>query len=232
MRVGWGASPVAAALLLAWTLSTVSDAKANPSAAEPGCPNVELIYARGTGEEPGLGPVGQQFVDALHARLGEKSLAVYPVNYPASDDWPTAIDGVRDASAHIQSAVAACPETRLVLGGWSQGAAVTAFTTANTAPDALPDGLDPAAVPKPMPPEVADHVSAVVLFAMPNDRAMNFLGQPPIVIGPLYTAKTVELCVEGDVICSQGLDLSIHDPVNYHQMVDQGATFAADRLQA
>jgi hypothetical protein len=35
-------------------------------------------------------------------------------------------------------------------------------------------------------PEVADHVAAVALFGKPSVRAMNFLGQPSVVIGPLY----------------------------------------------
>ena len=33
---------------------------------------------------------------------------------------------------------------------------------------AVPDGVDPATVPKPMDPEVANHVSSVVLFGTPN----------------------------------------------------------------
>lgn len=222
------------ALLAVETLHGVGLPGANAApaaaAAEQGCPDVDVVYARGTGEEPGVGAAGREFVDALRSKVGDKSLAIYPVNYPATDDWPTGIDGIRDASAHIQSVVATCPQTKLVLGGWSQGAAVAAFVTASAIPDALPDGVDAAAIPRPMPPEVADHVAALVLFAKPNQRAMSFLGQPPIVIGPLYEQKTIELCIESDVICSDGLDLSAHNPDNYHEMVDRGATYAASRL--
>lgn len=78
----------------------------------------------------------------------------------------------------------------MVLGGYSQGAAVIGFVTSA----AVPEGIDPATVPKPLDPEVANHVSSVVLFALPNDRAMNFFGLPPVAIGPLYQAKTIEVC--------------------------------------
>ena len=53
-----------------------------------------------------------------------KSVAVYGVEYPASDDFLRAIDGVNDATVVIQNMAAACPQTKMVLGGYSQGAAV------------------------------------------------------------------------------------------------------------
>ena len=41
---------------------------AGPASAEP-CPDVEAVFARGTGEPPGVGGVGQSFVDSLRAQL-------------------------------------------------------------------------------------------------------------------------------------------------------------------
>lgn len=67
------------------------------SASAGPCPDTEVVFARGTGEAPGLGPTGDSFVDALRSRVGANSPGVYPVNYPASDQWSTGIDGVRDA---------------------------------------------------------------------------------------------------------------------------------------
>src|SRR6516225_2516457 len=66
-----------------------------PSASAQPCPDVEVVFARGTTEDPGVGPTGQAFVDALRARSGTKSIGVYPVNYPATTDFPTALDGIR-----------------------------------------------------------------------------------------------------------------------------------------
>ena len=57
-------------------------------------------------------------MDSLRARVGTKSIGVYPVDYPASTDFPTAIDGIRDASAHVGSTATNCPNTKMVLGGF------------------------------------------------------------------------------------------------------------------
>ncbi|AWT51191.1 serine esterase, cutinase family protein [Mycolicibacterium smegmatis MKD8] len=196
-------------------------------AAPESCADVEVIFARGTGEAPGVGPTGQAFIDALRPRLGDRSVDVYPVNYPASDVWATGVDGVRDASTRIISMAETCPQTEMVLGGYSQGAAVAGFVTSA----AVPDGVDPATVPKPLQPDIADHVAAVVLFGLPNERAMNFLGEPRVVIGPLYETKTRTFCATEDPVCSDGLNFAVHNPSSYDgDLTDQGAAFAADRI--
>src|ERR1700736_2910330 len=58
-----------------------------PMAAAASCPDVEVVFARGSGEPPGVGGVGGAFVDALRGQIGARSLGVYPVNYPASPDF-------------------------------------------------------------------------------------------------------------------------------------------------
>ena len=198
-----------------------------PSASAQSCPDVQVVFARGTGEPPGVGPTGQAFVDSLRSRVGGRSLGVYPVAYPASDDWATGLDGISDERAHVMSTAANCPKTKMVLGGYSQGAAVTGFVTSAQ----VPEGVDPTTVPKPMAPEVADHVAAVVLFGTPNARAMNFLGQPVLVIGPLYQEKTLKVCVTDDPVCSDGLEFAAHNTyADDGDLINQGATFAARHL--
>ncbi|WAC93496.1 cutinase family protein [Mycobacterium sp. Aquia_213] len=200
-----------------------------PSASAEPCPDVQVVYARGTGEPPGIGPTGQAFVDNLRGREGGKSVDVYAVNYPASDEWSTGMDGIRDAGAHVVSMAGSCPKTKMVLSGFSQGAAVMGFVTSAT----VPDGYDPATVPKPLAPEIADHVAAVVLFGTPNTRAMNFLGQPQVVIGPTYQAKTIKVCATDDPVCSDGIDFAAHNTyADDAAWIDKGASFAASRLDA
>jgi cutinase len=197
-----------------------------PSAAAQ-CPDVQVVFARGTGEAPGVGPTGQAFVDSLHSRMGARSFDVYPVNYPASDQWDTGLDGIRDASAHVVSMAHECPSTKMVLGGYSQGAAVMGFVTSA----AIPDGVDPATVPKPLDPSVAQHVSSVVLFGMPNVRAMNFLGEPPVVIGPAYQDKTIKVCATEDPVCSDGMNFSAHNTyADDGAVIDKGVAFASSHL--
>jgi len=119
-------------------------------------------------------------VEALRARAGQESIGVYPVDYPATTDFPTAVDGIYDASAHAQSMAVNCPKTKLVLGGFSQGAAVMGFVTANV----IPDGVEASDVPSPMPPDVANHVAAVALFGKPSTRFMRAINEPvPAICG-------------------------------------------------
>ncbi|OBH60025.1 cutinase family protein [Mycobacterium sp. E2479] len=212
------ASSVAAGVLV----SAVPTAVADP------CPDVQVVFARGTDDPPGLGPTGQAFVDSLHSSIGARSFDVYPVDYPATHDWTNAGEaGVRDAGAHVVSMAHNCPNTKMVLGGYSQGAAVMGFVTSPV----VPDGIDPAAVPKPLDPEVANHVSSVVLYALPNEKAMKFFGEPPVVIGPLYAAKTIQVCAAQDPICSEGMNFAAHDTYSTNTaVIGQGAAFAANLL--
>jgi hypothetical protein len=56
------------------------------------CPDVELIFARGTSEPAGVGRVGQALADQLTAQLGGRSLGIYGVNYPATYDFLAAAE--------------------------------------------------------------------------------------------------------------------------------------------
>jgi hypothetical protein len=206
-----------------------------PASADP-CPDVEVIFARGTGEPPGVGGVGQAFVDALRSDAGGKTVAVYPVDYAASGDFndtmafaQTVVAGIRDAGAHVQSTAANCPNTRIVLGGYSQGAAVAGFVTSAE----VPQGVPAAFVPQPLPVEVADHVAAVALFGKPSAAWTSQYGAPAITIGPAYAAKTIELCAQGDTICDGtpgGGPTFAHALYPVNGMVGQAATFAVGRL--
>lgn len=199
---------------------------AAPTASAAPCPDVEVVFARGTFAPQGLGGIGQDFVDAVRAKVGGKSVGVYAVVYPASTNFPTAVDGIRDAANHIEDMAATCPNTKMVLGGYSQGAAVAGFVTAN----AVPGGVDPADVPKPMPASVADHVAAVALLGTPDTRFMDMIGQPPVTVGPLYAGKTIQLCAPGDPICSDGDDGAAHTSYTRIGLTDQAAAFVASKV--
>jgi cutinase len=193
------------------------------------CPDAEVVFARGTTELPGVGPTGEAFVDALRAKVGAKSLGVYAVDYPATTDFPTAVDGITDARNHVLATAASCPRTKVVLGGFSQGAAVAGFVTAS----AVPDGVSALDVPAPMPPDVANHVAAVALFGKPSPRFMRAINDPAVTVGTQYVAKTIDLCVDNDLVCDpEGRSFSAHNEYIDTGMVDQGATFVANQLQA
>ncbi len=203
-----------------------------PSASAEPCPDVDLVFARGTSEPAGVGGIGSGFIDALRGQIGGRTLAVYPVNYPASSDFgnpdfpATFIDGIRDASSHIESMAASCPKTREVLGGFSQGAAVAGFVTS----PAVPKGVPAASVPAPMSPDVANHVAAVILFGTPSNQFLEHYGAPDIAIGPLYQPKTLQLCAPGDPICGGGDNGAAHASYVVNGMAGQAANFVASHL--
>jgi len=208
------------------------------ASAQP-CPDVEVVFARGHSEPPGVGQTGQSFVDALRAQAGNRSVGAYPVNYDANANIldriafaGTVIDGIRDASTHIETMAANCPRTRMVLGGYSEGAAVAGYTTADVIPPGLPVELQQE-LPEPMPPAMADHVAAVVLLGMPSDEFMRGIGAPPIVIGPRYADKTLKLCTLADNVCDgspAGLPSIVHQLYPVNGMTIQAAGFVVARL--
>jgi len=202
------------------------------NAADDACPAVDVLFARGTNEAPGVGATGQAFVDALTNRLPGKTVDVYAVNYPASLNFGQAADGIADASTKIESIAASCPTTKIVLGGYSQGAAVAGYTTTDT----VPAGFDlPASITGPMPAAIAPHVAAVVLFGTPDTWILNLLDHdaPPITISQAYAGKTLQLCATGDPVCYPGgLTRSAHSSYKDNGMADQAADFAAHQLGA
>jgi cutinase len=206
----------------------------------PGCPDVQVVFARGTGEPVGVGGIGQSFVDAVRAQAAPRSVDVYPVNYLASDNFDdriefarTVVDGIRDAGTKVESTAAACPNTRIVLGGFSQGAAVAGFVTSAEIPQDVPAEYRNY-VPNPLPTEVADHVAAVVLIGTPSTDFLRDKGAPPIVIGTSYAGKTLQLCANGDTICDgtpAGGPSIAHISYNFNGMTNEGASYAVARLQ-
>ena len=187
-----------------------------PSATAAPCPDIEVVFARGTTEPPGVGGVGQAFVDSLRGQVGGRSVGVYPVNYPATNDFGSSIPaGANDASAHVQSMAANCPSTRMVLGGYSQGAAVMDVITAA------------------MPPQVANNVAAVAVFGNPSPAgslSRRLWSGSLAGIGPLYVPKTIDMCMPGDPICTDGVSMGPHGQYVQSGMTSQAATFAAGRL--
>lgn len=159
-----------------------------PVAHADGCPDIEVVFARGTTEPVGIGRVGTAFVNDLRDRVGGRTVGTYAVNYPATFDFRAAADGANDASAHIQWMAENCPGTRQVLGGYSQGAAVMDVIGAIPVPGI---GFN-----NPLPPEAAGHVAAIAVFGNPSAK----LGLP-LTASPVWGGKVIDLCNAGDPIC-------------------------------
>ena len=156
-----------------------------PSANAQSCPAVEVIFARGRLESPGVGRLGNAFISALRSKTN-KNIGVYAVQYPADSE----IDiGANDMSGHIQYMMNTCPDTRLVLGGYSLGAAVTDVVLA------LP--FDFFGFKSPLPPGADQHIAAVALFG----NGITWAG-PIGNFNPVYRERTIDLCHGSDPICN------------------------------
>jgi cutinase len=194
------ATALAAALVIAPASTPFSTAALIPSASAA-CPDVEVVFARGRQEPPGVGAVGDVLVNSLRSQV-RLSVGVYGVNWPAD---LSARSGANDMIAHVQSMAASCPNTRMVLGGYSLGA-----TAADLAIRAMPPGMN-------------QHIAAVALFGNGARR----LGP-----APAFAGKTIDQCADGDPICGRGLNWPSHLQPSYlgSGLVEQAASFIAGKL--
>ncbi|MBB2989927.1 cutinase [Mycolicibacterium iranicum] len=202
-----------AAVATAAALLIVPTATA-PVAAAQGCPDIEVVFARGTDEPVGLGRVGAAFVDSLRGRVGGRSVGSYAVVYPATFDFLAAAGGANDASAHVQWMMANCPQTRLVLGGYSQGAAVIDVIAAVPFPAV--------GFTNPLPPNAPDFVAAIALFGNPTTKV-----GLPITASPVWGSRSIDLCNGADPVCSSGDDIAAHSNYGPAGFTDRAAAFVA-----
>jgi cutinase len=194
------AAALAAASVIAPAATPFSTATLIP-AASAACPDAEVVFARGRHEPPGVGAVGDALVASLRSKVGV-SVGVYGVNWPAD---LSATSGANDMRAHVQSMATICPNTRMVLGGYSLGA-----TAADLAIRAMPPGMN-------------QHIAAVALFGNGARR----LGP-----APAFAGKTIDQCADGDPICGRGLNWPSHLQPSYlgSGLVEQAASFIAGKL--
>ncbi|ORW52225.1 cutinase [Mycobacterium paraense] len=213
--VGPGVSAVltAAGLLLSPT--------ATPVASAFDCPDVEVIFARGTNEPPGLGRVGDAFVDSLRQQTGLNILP-YGVNYAASKLQLHGGDGANDTIDRVKKSVETCPNTKIVLGGYSQGASVMDIV-AGVPIGGINWGNS-------LPPQYANNIVAVATFGDVADRAGGTLPAQSALLG----SKAIDLCNPQDPIChaGQGNEWSGHTEGYVPAYTTQAAAFVASKLMA
>lgn len=203
MSVGTPRSAIVAGWATLAAVAALTSVPVPTASAAPRCNDIEIVFARGTDEPAGLGRVGKALVDTLRPMVKGQSVGAYAVNYPASWDFLQVAAGANDASKRVQSLAATCPDTKIVLGGYSQGAAVVDVVT--TSPVAA------LGYTAPLPAAVVPHVAAVAVFGNPSAR----LGRPLTTLSPDFGARTADLCNTNDPVCSRGDDFDAH--VRYPQ---------------
>lgn len=192
-----------------------------PVASADDCPDVEVIFARGTNEPPGLGRVGDAFVDSLRQQTGLNILP-YGVNYAASKLQLHGGDGANDTIDRVKKSVEKCPNTQIVLGGYSQGASVMDIV-AGVPIGGINWGNS-------LPPQYASNIAAVATFGDIADRAGGTLPTQSALLG----SKAIDLCNPQDPIChaGQGNEWSGHTDGYVPAYTTQAAAFVATRLRA
>jgi cutinase len=219
-----GLAPAVVAAALTFTAAALPSGApgAAPSAVAASCPQVHVVFARGRLESPGAGVLGNAFINALSSKVGGRSFDSYAVRYPAD----TQVDiGANDMSQHVQHMISSCPDTRLVLGGYSLGAAVTDVVLA------VP--ISAFGFDNPLPPGADQHIAAVALFGNGSQWA-----GPISNFNPIYNDRTIELCHGADPICNPAdpntweNNWPQHLASAYVQagMANQAADFAAGKL--
>jgi cutinase len=189
-----------------------------PAASADPCNDIEVVFARGTSEPAGIGRVGQALVDALTPLVGGQTIGSYGVNYPATYDFLTAADGANDATNFISSTVAQCPNTKFVLGGYSQGAAVVDML-AGIPP--LGNKIGEVGSAPPLPSNLDANVAAVAVFGNPSTKF-----SIPIT-NSTFGGRAIDLCADGDPICSRGRNPFAHTHYESSDFIPQAANFVA-----
>jgi cutinase len=182
-------------MAVAVAMATIMSGRA-PTARADDCPDVQLIFARGTAEPPGLGAVGDALFGALQPALGSRNVDSYAVNYPASYNFLTTGAGADDARGHIAQMADQCPATRLVLGGFSQGAAAVSML-AGVPP--LGQSIGNFGSAPALDPGLAAKIAAVAVFGNPGNRF-----NTPLSSSGQFAGRAIDLCSPGDPICVVG----------------------------
>ncbi|KAL8364822.1 hypothetical protein RB595_003886 [Gaeumannomyces hyphopodioides] len=168
-----------------------------------GCADIYVAFARGTTELGALGVVvGPPLSAALRSAAGSKSTEVEGVNYPAAISG-FLVGGDPGGSATmaqmVTSKAAACPNTKIVMAGYSQGGQLVH----NAA--------------KQLSPNMASRVSAAVIFGDPKN------GEP---VAQIPASRTMVICNTGDNICSGGI-LILPPHLTYGADAGKAARFIA-----
>jgi len=208
--------------LLAVTAAAFAPLPAAPANAA-NCSDAEVIFARGREEPPGMGRIGDTFFNDLRS-MTPKSVGYYAVRYPADTEI---MQAAADMSQRIQYMANNCPNTRLVIGGYSLGAAATDFLLGVPSPMY--------GYPNPLPLGMSEKVAAVVLFGNVSRKVVG----PVSALGPPWGDKTIDQCTEGDPLCNGSQDFgdmvmswpSHLQPAYIDSgLVYQAAEFAAARI--
>lgn len=210
---------LAAGLALVAASGALATLAAPSASAAQACSDVEVLFARGTGEAPGLGVLGTPFVRSLSSALSDRTVSSWAVDYAAESSQRSAGPGATALTNHLTATATACPGTRFVLGGYSQGATVVdialGIRTGTTTGTAIPASLEP-------------RVAAIVVFGNP----LGISGRTIATASPTYAARSRDFCATGDPVCGGGSSFAAHLAYRTNGDVTTAADLAATLVRS
>lgn len=162
-----------------------------PAAHALDCADIDVVVARGTNEPGWFGAaVGDRLVEMLHD-VAPGSVTAHRVAYPADLlDVNSVGTGSLDLVTHVVDYAAACPATRFVLVGYSQGAVVVHAALGTGITDAIPGTTR-------LPAETSGAIAVVLLFGDP----LRLIGQE---LPDPYRERLGSWCAPADPVCELG----------------------------
>jgi cutinase len=180
------------------------------SAREETCTDVTVIGVAGSGQGGGTGPQVRAVADRVEGILtaARRTVSVRALDYPAIDlvrtlglalfdgRYRESVDaGITNLEAEVIATTAACPETAVVIIGYSQGAQVARNTLSRLSPAARV-----AAVALIADPTTTLDDGVVRIGAVGSDRGTLGAVSVPLRI----RSRTIDICAPGDVFCGGG----------------------------
>lgn len=214
----------AAALLLplCHALPTIAVKDSALAGRQTTCAAVHILIARGTTEEyPGdMGSLANLII------ANNDDADYEDVIYPATFDYISSTrQGMSATMNQLTAYVEACPQSKIVLLGYSQGAHVTG--------DALcggGGGSNLGAETEPVSTDIGEHVAAVVWYGDPRHIAGQSYDEGTATTDGLYPRTAAQLavlndhyadkihsyCDDGDPFCAGGTSVSVHGEYPEH----------------
>ncbi len=169
------------------------------SAQAQACPDVEVVFARGTGEPDGVGRVGEAFVKALRPMFPAIGRPYTPctTRRTGTSCGPPTVRTMPACSSRAPPRPARTPRSCSA----DIRRALPSSTSSPSPPRRSWGSISPCRPPSPT------MSSAVAVFGNPSIR---LLGAPLTALSPLYGYKTIDLCNGADPVCSCGNDVPAH----------------------
>lgn len=200
------------------------------------CPNVFFVGARGTDQDPGIGPQLSDaysiFLSFLRPEAGRDiGVAIYPLDYPAArgrfGDSSRYEESVAAGAGELRAAVdllgSRCEEARIVVAGFSQGAQVISVADLGTLGEETIDAMILLANPVFAPDDATEKSGDF------NPDQGGLVGRASL-DGELAD-RTIQVCLRGDPVCQSGsLAIWVHSNDYFGSALDPAAEFAANQV--